>query len=289
MIIFLSLLNKYRQSGKFLLRFSDELDLAGLKLPVRNTTENRIEMGNSANDSMADNAPPKIEDGISMEVDESAGSNSNDNNRITSDVSATSENKATGVDSDVSRKDAVVTPALPFLIPADAPACCVQALHALIECEDLVALHKAVTIMRKYVKNILQEPFVPKYRSISTNNATYQQKVRAVQGTDAFLRAIGFLEREEEIDGSSRSYLHLPLLASAEATASGSEQGGGQGGHSDQIRALQKSEQLLENMESYLAQQLSITNAAAAPSSSVEPSSTFDPFHTHIVRINPQV
>jgi len=259
--------------------------MAGLAIQPKNNSENISVDSDANNDIIGEKALLKTEESKPMEIGEAVSSTSNSlSNVIDFSAPLSVESKAIDAIGSVNNSSSSSTRQVPFPVPSDTPAGCIQALSTLLKYEDIVQLQRSVVIMRKYLKNILQEPYVQKYRSINTANGTYQEKVRVVPGAEAFLSAVGFVEMEEQVEGSRRSLLRLPLRTAQ-------EEGGSEDEHRLQLKVLHQAEQILASFESHLTRQLATSPAAPAVASGAPAPTpvTFDPFQTHIVRINPQV
>ncbi|KAI6226365.1 UBX domain-containing protein 6 [Aphelenchoides fujianensis] len=72
-------------------------------------------------------------------------------------------------------------------------------------------IEQGVPILVKYVTNIVNSPNESKFRRIKTSNKIFQEKVAPLKGGADFLKAVGFLEDDQQnADGGIDKFLALP-------------------------------------------------------------------------------
>jgi hypothetical protein len=72
------------------------------------------------------------------------------------------------------------------------------------------SLEPCIELLNKYADNILNNPTDVKYRKIKMSNKIFAEKVKPVPGAIEILKAAGFEEVTEEIDGNQETFLIFP-------------------------------------------------------------------------------
>ncbi|KAI6179913.1 UBX domain-containing protein 6 [Aphelenchoides besseyi] len=63
-------------------------------------------------------------------------------------------------------------------------------------------INQGLTVLAKYIKNVLADPADSKFRCIKTSNKNYIEKILSLKGGPEFLKALGFLEQQDKNDES---------------------------------------------------------------------------------------
>ncbi|XP_013885839.1 UBX domain-containing protein 6 [Austrofundulus limnaeus] len=78
--------------------------------------------------------------------------------------------------------------------------------------KDREKVTAALDIISKYVDNICKNPTEEKYRKIKVSNKVFQEKVRSIEGSQEFLKALGFMSVMLPVEGQEEEeeFLVLP-------------------------------------------------------------------------------
>uniref|UniRef100_A0A7N6A7N0 UBX domain-containing protein 6 n=1 Tax=Anabas testudineus TaxID=64144 RepID=A0A7N6A7N0_ANATE len=77
--------------------------------------------------------------------------------------------------------------------------------------KDREKVKAAVDIISKYVENICKNPTEEKYRKIKLSNKVFQEKISSVEGSRAFLQAVGFISIMLPVEGQEEEEEFLVL------------------------------------------------------------------------------
>jgi len=74
-----------------------------------------------------------------------------------------------------------------------------SALRQVAQYPDKDAATQALKTLRIYIKNIVENPFEPKFQVIHTENKAFVSRVAAVEGTYDVLIGLGFAPADEKL------------------------------------------------------------------------------------------